>query len=318
MATRDRTALFLRYREEARALHNGPHLRSRFALSAETELDEFGASNDDDTAALMQEMRAPPEPDWVHLYHDLIGDVAELEKLMNELSVLYAKHLLPTFGDTDSSALEADIRVRSHRLTTMLHTVERKVRGILQRPHSEGQEKDIRRNLQKRFAAPLQELSLAFRKKQKSYLDKLQSQRDVLDTRGEGKAFSGDQLVNVEDTTHVSGFRDRGFEQDQLLLVEQASATADERAQELNRVAANINDLATIVKDLASLVVDQGTVLDRIDYNLEDTKASTNAAVRELRIADRYQRKRHATACILMLAVACGVMSIILILKWTS
>lgn len=336
MATRDRTGLFLRYREDARALHKRP-LPANESRRSDIEAEDSESLHEGVRDMSPSITRGGMEPEWVFTHNDLKGDLSELEKMLEQLASLYAQHLLPSFVDADTSHLEHEIRIRSHRLTDMLHSVEQKVRAISksQPPTDESidsrndTERIIRRNLQKRFATPLQALSMNFRKRQKSYLEKL---KQVRESNGDNDRLVSVPLHDVKTQApndsngfgeysrdvDVNGERSDAFSEVQLLAVENASALAEERRRELNRVASNINDLATIVKDIAALVVDQGTVLDRVDYNLEDARLKTSMATRELRIADQYQSKRHALCCIIILSIGCAIMTIILIYKWTS
>ena len=41
--------------------------------------------------------------------------------------------------------------------------------------------------------------------------------------------------------------------------------------QEIVRVAQSINELATLFRELNVLVIEQGSIIDRIDYNIEQT-----------------------------------------------
>ena len=58
----------------------------------------------------------------------------------------------------------------------------------------------------------------------------------------------------------------------QTMRVDTLDAFAQERDREVRGILQSINDLAQIMKDLSVLVIDQGTILDRIDYNMEQAR----------------------------------------------
>ena len=57
------------------------------------------------------------------------------------------------------------------------------------------------------------------------------------------------------------------------------------RDREITEIAKSIASLAELFKDLSVLVIDQGTLLDSIEYNIEQTSVEMAEAVTELKIA---------------------------------
>lgn len=47
---------------------------------------------------------------------------------------------------------------------------------------------------------------------------------------------------------------------------------------EINKLVETINELTGIFKQMAELVYEQGTILDRIDFNIEETLENTKKA----------------------------------------
>lgn len=80
---------------------------------------------------------------------------------------------------------------------------------------------------------------------------------------------------------------DKSFSQSTLQQTAQKrfqgnDAIIAQREQEINEIAKGIIELADIFKDLQAMVIDQGTMLDRIDYNVEKMVVHVKAAEKEL------------------------------------
>ena len=58
--------------------------------------------------------------------------------------------------------------------------------------------------------------------------------------------------------------------------------TAHERKQEVDSLLANLTELGEIFKELSKLTVHQGSILDRIDFNVHETKIESEKAVENL------------------------------------
>lgn len=63
------------------------------------------------------------------------------------------------------------------------------------------------------------------------------------------------------------------------------------------------------------MVIDQGTMLDRIDYNVERMHTDVKGAERELVVASGYQRKSTKRKIILLLLLLIAGLFILLMVK---
>lgn len=72
------------------------------------------------------------------------------------------------------------------------------------------------------------------------------------------------------------------FTDAQMLTVSNNERAISEREREINELAKSIVELAMIFKDLQTMVIDQGTILDRIDYNIEQTNIHLEDGHKEL------------------------------------
>ncbi len=88
----------------------------------------------------------------------------------------------------------------------------------------------------------------------------------------------------------------------------------DQREAEIQNIVKSIEELAQIFKELAVLVIDQGTILDRIDYNMENAVEHIQQGIGELDKAVVYQKNAMPVKCITVLVLLIIIM--IGILAW--
>ncbi len=103
-------------------------------------------------------------------------------------------------------------------------------------------------------------------------------------------------------------------------IVEDLSEWDRERDAGIEEMLENLKELGYLFKDLASLVLEQGTLLDRIDYNIQESVNHSKSAVKELTTvistqAEKRQRSARAMCCILALIMLIVVLVLALVLK---
>ena len=79
-------------------------------------------------------------------------------------------------------------------------------------------------------------------------------------------------------------FSQSTLQQTSLKRLNTNDAAIAQREIEINDIAQGIIELADIFKELQGMVIDQGTMLDRIDYNIENMAVNVKGADEELNV----------------------------------
>lgn len=115
---------------------------------------------------------------------------------------------------------------------------------------------------------------------------------------------------------------DRSSAQTTLLQTKQKQRSAGlhdstiaQREREIEDIAQGIIDLSNIFQELQTMVIDQGSMLDRIDYNVENMATEVKQAEKELKVATGYQKKSTKRKIILLLILIIAGMFILLMIK---
>jgi syntaxin 16 len=161
------------------------------------------------------------------------------------------------------------------------------------------------------LAKRLQELSVTFRQSQRKYLSEVQVQKSGGLVSGNTSKFG----IDFDAANNGGEFFTDQHNQQSITIVDDLTAAVHSRDQEIAKIAQSIEELGSIFKELAVLVIDQGTILDRIDYNMEAVVEHTKTGINQLDKAEKRQRNARPLRCIICLSITVFVLMFILVLK---
>ncbi|KDN69497.1 putative SNARE domain-containing protein [Colletotrichum sublineola] len=338
---RDRTNLYISYRQSY-AHHPTKRTKYSGAAGGNSFGDAFPgnssyASGSDDTRGLLSagafeddgdaviEMDLLP-PRWADVTDEITELLAEIATKSQALERLHQKHVLPGFNDEDTKkAEEREIETLTQQITKGFHECHRCIQRVEQMVRESqhagtitSAEETMAKNIQISLASRVQDFSALFRKKQKL--------RGMSGLGGGGGVGPGDRGSTPQpsssymDPSMLESDADRSFSQSTLQATQQKllqsnDAAIIQREREIEDIAQGIIELADIFRDLQNMVIDQGTMLDRIDYNVERMATDVKGAEKELVVAAGYQKKTTKRKIILLLLLIIAGMIILLVIK---
>ncbi|CAK7217939.1 t-SNARE affecting a late Golgi compartment protein 2 [Sporothrix bragantina] len=289
--------------------------------------DELGGNSGD--AVIEMDLLPPRWADISDEVTEILGEVARQSQLLDRL---HQKHVLPGFNEDEAAkrAEENEIERLTQAITRGFHDCHaciQRVDHMVRESKSAGTlsraDETMAKNVQISLASRVQEASANFRKKQSAYLKKLKGFSgagiDRTSTPVGGASTSGSNYA--ADPSLLESDADRSYSQWALQATTQQKqlhsndAMIVQREREIEDIAQGIIDLSDLFRDLQNMVIDQGTMLDRIDYNVENMNTDVKAADRELNVASGYQKKTTKRKIILLLMLIVAGMIILLIIK---
>ncbi|PGH17683.1 hypothetical protein AJ79_01045 [Helicocarpus griseus UAMH5409] len=328
---RDRTNLYISYRQ---SFAHHPSKKPRYlgawndhaetsSVSEERRGLMSGGGFEDDGDAVIEMDLLPPR--WVDIQDEVTELLAGIAQKSARLDKLHQKHVLPGFGDEDvRKEEEGMIEELTQDITRGFHDCQRAIKRIEAMVNEQKQQggaskgdETMAKNIQISLAARVQEASAGFRKKQSTYLKKLRG----LDGMTTPLERSATPVQNpYMDPSLIESDADKSYSQSTLLQTSQKQVNTNDtaimqREREINDIARGIIELSDIFRDLQAMVIDQGTMLDRIDFNVERMTVDVKAADKELTVATNYQRRTTKRKILLLLILLVVGMFILLLVK---
>jgi len=292
MATRNRSTMFNQFKTEKKEFkYHSPKVVAPSTIP--TILGQTGT----DGGHVALDVGVVP-PDWLGSIEDVNYQIDLIKEDLEKLTQLHKKHLVPQFSD-DQTEEEQLIQILTEKITTTFHSAQTNIQKI--GLHVRGsQEEKMKKNIQSALAIRLQDLSVVFRKSQKDYLKRIEGRKHKVSANSD----------EDEQSTY-----DPGFTKEQVSILDTISVHQTQRDQDIQKIVKSITELASIFKDLSTLVIEQGTILDRIDYNIDVVSHSVEEGVKELGKASESQKSYRKKLCMLLLCLGILIVLVVMIIK---
>lgn len=306
MAFRDLTPRFCDLRKRLRS--SSPPSRSSEENWQDRLLEEPSGSKALISKGRDQAAALSLPPVWVDLVDQIKENISVIKHHLKDLSKHHEDRLKIKFTEEDEITLDRKIEILTQEITKLFRTSENYLKRIATIGTSDGselpyQERVVRLNVMRSLASSVQGLSREFRQTQKSFLEQL--------NRQSGMASS---YIPDDETTPIS-LDGLAFTGEQETKMKEMNMRVQEREKEIIQIAQSINELAEIFKELSILVIEQGTILDRIDYNVEQALGQVTEGVKDVEKAEEHQKKARTTVCIIGLLIAIAILVVIFILR---
>lgn len=275
MASRDLTGSFNERRNARKAL---------------SQLEQWSESVADGLliAVEPESQPVPADPHWVEAFREVEARASAAEC---ELKRMTRRNV---FDDHEFRDAAAQVKTHLRQAERLIATAF----GAI--PTDSDAEAKSKTNARKKLARRFQDLSRQFRDASARSVHFSDGELAFLTTGAEKRAL--DMLNDGQRVT---------FEEAQQL--EADAAYLDERDKDVEAIAKSVTDISDIFKELAVLVIDQGTVLDRIDFNMEIVADRTRQATAQLMQSDKSSAGAKPVKCVFSLLLVIFVLSLILV-----
>lgn len=227
----------------------------------------------------------------------------EIENNLNSLENLYSQRARILTSFLDDKNLESNIESATAQISKQLTVLKGKLSQSIQ--HTSSKELSlIEKNMSKGYLSRLRDLSLRFREMQSTYLKNLNEAKARAETKY-GDGIDDDELEDI----------DVGFTGQQAAMVMEQQLRNERMNEEVAALYRQMNEVQALFADLGQLIQDQGTILDRIDKNIDEALVEVRAGNQELDKAETHQKSKAFYIYLIAMLVLIIILGTIIIIR---
>ena len=230
--------------------------------------------------------------------------------LVAELQAYQERIFRLQFFEEENQKLRKNITKTENQLRTELRKVEKNIREYINDELLESENDfvfKIKENMRQNILTEINSFSKKFKLEQEIFAKKCKELS--LET---SENFNIIELNDI--STNSSDLNENN--NDNFLMKEEPNEILQHREIEIDKISKKMNNLQELFKDLNIIVIEQGTILDRIDYNIDTAKDNTAKGKQHLMNAENLQKNSCFRNVMLVLVLVVFLESILLIFKF--
>ena len=219
------------------------------------------------------------------------------------------QRLIPKFDDQENKKLNKSIKEISTEMTQELKQCQNILKEIINDKEDlndinnfselNATNVQIKQNMKQNIITKLNDFTKKFKLNQELYNNKFQD--FVIDEEMANKSFS----IRKNEEKNSNDF----------LSTQENNEQLRRRDEDLTNLLKSVNDLAQIFKDMQTLVMEQGTILDRIDYNIDIASSNISQGKKNITKADKHMKNNCFRNVIIILIVIIFIEALLLVFK---
>jgi syntaxin 16 len=202
---------------------------------------------------------------------------------------------VPKFDEEENKTLNKSINSTVSVITDKIHECENSITALSLEKTNDDMQAQLKDNMKLYLITQFSEFTRHFKYNQEIYIRKYNE-------------LGGGEDLDKKDNNEIQN-------ENYLLKTEKVNQLK-RRDTELGELLNSMNNLTSTFRDLKNLVMEQGTVLDRIDYNIDIAAVNTAKGKQHLIKASELQKKSCFRYAMLALVFIIFIESFILIMKF--
>ena len=240
---------------------------------------------------------------YLDLYNNTEILYKELEEDMILLKNKQKERIKTKVYESENKQIDKEIEKLLKLMTQKVKQCEKNIKEIqfIQNMYLTKIDIKIKDNIYMNLSRKIHEFSLDFRKNEEQFMENLK------------KLGSNSSIIDDEDTA-LKEF-DKKYSGNSFLQ-EKDDSQMKKRNECIDSLVISINELSSVFKDLQVVVQEQGTILDRIDYNIDLALDNTKIAYGHISEANKLQKQSCFRNVVLIILFIIFIEAILIINKY--